>query len=59
MITVYLQPDETIPEALFRVLGIAPSEKTVLPPGIGIIGSNLRSTRITPPHIFENHDLPT
>jgi hypothetical protein len=58
MITVYLQPDETIPEALFRVLGIAPSEKTVLPPGIGFIGDDIRFTRITPP-LFENHDLPT
>jgi hypothetical protein len=52
MIEVHVQPGESLSQALIRAIKIGLSEKTILPPGISFIGDDIRSTRITPPHIF-------
>ena len=50
-ITIHLQPGETISQALIRsgVMappGDGPHESLTIPPGVSIIGSNLKQTRI-------------
>jgi len=50
-ITVHLQPGETIGQALIRAqllapAGDAPHETIRFPPGVHIVGSSLRLTRI-------------
>jgi hypothetical protein len=50
-ITIYLQPGETISQALIRAgvmapPGGGPHESLTIPPGVSIIGSNLKQTRI-------------
>ena len=50
-ITIHLQPGETISQALIRAgvmapPGDGPHESLTIPPGVSIIGSNLKQTRI-------------